>query len=79
MMFSNQTNICTMKALNWIAVTSVAVGALFILTGILSGLLGINFMGSYTINFFLAADSFFLLAIALFFFALMHQRGKGSF
>lgn len=67
-----------MKALNWIAVISVAIGALFILTGILSGILGINFMGSYTINFFLAADSFFLLAIALFFFVLLKQRSKAS-
>ena len=65
-----------MKALNWIAVTSVAVGALFILTGILSGIFGINFMGSYTINFFLASDSFFLLAIALSMLGLLNQKDR---
>jgi hypothetical protein len=68
-----------MKALNWIAWISACVGALFLLLGIISGMfLPRPYFGMVThvATFFNAADSFFLLTIALFVFLYRCQCKK---
>jgi uncharacterized membrane protein YkvI len=56
-----------MKALNWIAWISGGIGVVFILLGLIQSVLGSRFTeGTEIINYFHAANSFFLLTIALF-------------
>jgi hypothetical protein len=56
-----------MKTLNWIAWISGGIGVLIILFAGISVLIGRNLFGfTHLINYFLAADSFFLITIALF-------------
>ncbi|HZL76626.1 MAG TPA: hypothetical protein VFB97_02885 [Bacteroidales bacterium] len=56
-----------MKALNLIGWCSLAIGVLIILFAAISLLTGSNIFGfGHLINYFLAADSFFLVTIALF-------------
>ncbi len=58
-----------MKALNWIAWISAAIGALIVLLAVISLLSGKNFFGfGRVVNYFHAANSFFLITIALFIF-----------
>ncbi len=56
-----------MKALNWIAWVSAAIAAIIILLACISLLIGKGILGfNHAVNFFHAANSFLLLAIALF-------------
>jgi hypothetical protein len=56
-----------MKALNWIGWISFGVGILILLFAAISLLMGKNLFGfGHIVNFFQAANSFFLLTIALF-------------
>jgi hypothetical protein len=57
-----------MKALNWIAWISSGIGVVFVLLGFVSALFGRFNPGTESINFFHAANSFFLITIALFIF-----------
>jgi uncharacterized membrane protein len=60
-----------MKALNWIAWISAGVGAIILLLGIIAGMfLPRPYFGVVTnaTTFFIVANSFFLLTIALFIF-----------
>lgn len=69
-----------MKALKWIAWISAGVGAIVLLLGIISGMfLPRPYLGIVTnaTTFFIAANSFFLLAIALFIFLYRCQCNKG--
>ncbi|MGA1977200.1 MAG: hypothetical protein ABSG89_05015 [Bacteroidales bacterium] len=56
-----------MKALNWIAWGSAGIGVLFMLLGLISGLLGKKILSiQHVVNYFNIANSFLLLTIALF-------------
>jgi hypothetical protein len=56
-----------MKALNWIAWISAAIAVVIILLACISLLMGKGIFGfNHAVNFFQAANSFLLLAIALF-------------
>lgn len=57
-----------MKALKWIAWISGGIGILFVISGLIQSLFGQWDWGRYIINYFLVADSFFLITIALFIF-----------
>jgi hypothetical protein len=56
-----------MKALNWIAWISGGIGVLFVLAGLIQVAFRMRFVGgTEIINYFHAANSFFLITIALF-------------
>ena len=56
-----------MKTLTWIAWLSLGAGLLIILLAAISLLLGRNLFGfAHIVNYFNAANSFFLITIALF-------------
>ncbi len=57
-----------MKALKWIAWISGGIGVLFVISGLIQCVFGHWGWGRYIINYFLVADSFFLITIALFIF-----------
>jgi hypothetical protein len=57
-----------MKALTWIAWISAGIGVVFLLLAPISIIAGKTIIGSHIINFFHAANSFFLFTIALFIF-----------
>jgi hypothetical protein len=55
-----------MKALNWIAWISGGIGLVLVLLGSIQAVFGQILHVNHIINYFLAADSFFLITIALF-------------
>jgi hypothetical protein len=56
-----------MKTLNWIGWISGAIGVLIIIFAAISAILGRNLFGfNHLANYFQAANSFFLITIALF-------------
>jgi hypothetical protein len=56
-----------MKTLNWIGWISCGIGAIIILLAAISLVIGKGIFGfGHVVNFFQAANSFFLMAIALF-------------
>lgn len=56
-----------MKAFNWIGWISLGIGSLIILFAAISAVTGRNLFGfAHLVNFFNAANSFILFAIALF-------------
>jgi hypothetical protein len=57
-----------MKALNWIGWISSGIGVIFVLLGAIQLVFGQFLPGSHLVNYFLVADSFFLLTIVLFIF-----------
>ncbi len=59
-----------MKALNWIAWISAGIGVIFLMLAPISLLFngGNAIIGLHIVNFFHAANSFFLLAVMLFVF-----------
>ena len=57
-----------MKALKWIAWISGGIGSLFVLSGLIQIFFGHWQWGRQIVNYFLVADSFFLITIALFIF-----------
>jgi len=57
-----------MKALKWIAWFSGGIGLLFVLSGLIQLFFGQWPWGRQIVNYFLMADSFFLITIALFLF-----------
>jgi len=68
-----------MKALNWVAWISAGVGAIILLLGIIAGIfLPRPYFGMVTnaTTFFIVANSFFLLTIALFIFLYRCQSKK---
>jgi hypothetical protein len=67
-----------MKALNWIAWISAGIGVVLMLLGGISGLIAKNILPGVThiVNYFLIADSFFLITIALFVFIYRCQCKK---
>ena len=65
-----------MKALNWIAWISGGIGVVFIILGFISALFGRFRPDTESVNFFHAANSFFLITIALFVFLYRCQCKK---
>jgi hypothetical protein len=60
-------NIRIMKTLNWIGWISFGIGAIIVLLAVISLVNGENIFGfGHVANYFQAADSFFLMAIAVF-------------
>lgn len=56
-----------MKTLNWIGWISGGTGALLILLGVISGIIGKSILPiQHVVNYFHMANSFFLVTIALF-------------
>jgi hypothetical protein len=56
-----------MKVLNLIGWTSAGIGVIFIVLGVISGLIKGSILPiQHVVNYFQVADSFFLLTIALF-------------
>jgi len=55
-----------MKALNWIAWISAGIGVVFVILGLIQVVFGRLRPSTEIINYFHAANSFFLLTIALF-------------
>jgi len=64
------------KVLNWIEWISAVIGVVFILLGFISAIFGRFNPGVESVNFFHAANSFFLLAIVLFLFIHLGQYKK---
>ena len=66
-----------MKVLKWIAYIIAVIGALLILTGIISGLTNKhNLQYVYTASYFLAGNSFLLISIVIFFFIHLDHHDK---
>jgi hypothetical protein len=65
-----------LKALNWLEWISAVVGVVFIILGLISSVFGRFRPNTESINFFHAANSFFLLAIVLFLFIHLGQFKK---
>lgn len=65
-----------MKALKWIAWISGCIGLLFVLSGLIQIFFGQWPWGRQIVNYFLVADSFFLITIALFLFLYRCDRTK---
>jgi hypothetical protein len=56
-----------MKTLNWVGLISGGIGAIIILLAVISLVTGKNIFGfGHVVNYFQAANSFFLMAITLF-------------
>jgi hypothetical protein len=56
-----------MKTLNWLGWISCGIGAIIILLAVISLVIGKNIFGfGHVVNYFQAANSFFLMAITLF-------------
>jgi hypothetical protein len=66
-----------MKTLNWIAWLSAGIGVLLILFAGISSFTESNILGfEHRVNYFHAANSFFLITIALFIFLLRNESKK---
>ena len=65
-----------MKALDWIAWISGGIGLVFVLIGLIQLIFGKFIQGTELINYFHAANSFFLMAIVLFLFIHLGQHKK---
>jgi hypothetical protein len=65
-----------LKALNWIAWISAVLGLIFIIVGFISAWLGRIIPGTESVNFFHAANSFFLGSIVLFVFLIKNNISK---
>ena len=63
-----KTSAWLLKALNWIAWISAGLGVIFIIIGFISAYVGRIFADTESVNFFHAANSFFLGSIVLFLF-----------
>jgi hypothetical protein len=64
------------KLLNWLEWISAVIGTISILVGLYSALIGRIWNDTESVNFFHAANSFFLLAIVLFLFIHLGQFKK---
>lgn len=64
------------KVLNWIEWFSAVIGVVFILLGLISAIFGRFRPNTESVNYFHAANSFFLLAIVLFLFIHLGQYKK---
>jgi formate hydrogenlyase subunit 4 len=64
------------KALNWIEWISAVIGVVFIILGLISAVFGRLRPDTESVNYFVAANSFFLLAIVLFLFIHLGQFKK---
>jgi hypothetical protein len=71
-----KTSTWFLKVLNWLAWTSVIIGVIFIIVGLISAFVERIIPGTESVNFFHAANSFFLGAIALFVFLIKCQVKK---
>jgi hypothetical protein len=65
-----------MKALKWIAYISADIGALFVLIGLIQLVFGRFIQGTEIINYFHAANSFFLITIVIFLYIHLSQNKK---
>jgi hypothetical protein len=65
-----------MKALKWIAYISADIGALFVLIGLIQLVFGRFIQGTEIINYFHAANSFFLITIVIFLYIHLIQNKK---
>lgn len=65
-----------MKALNWVACISGGIGLVMLLLAAISLFIGRAIIVENTINYFHAANSFFLITIALFSFLHSEQHKK---
>jgi hypothetical protein len=65
-----------LKALNAIAWVSVVLGVIFVIVGFISSYVGRIFAETESVNFFHAANSFILGAIALFVYSIKCQLNK---
>lgn len=65
-----------MKALKWIAYISADIGALFVLIGLIQLVFGRFIQGAEIINYFHAANSFFLITIVIFLYIHLIQNNK---
>jgi hypothetical protein len=66
-----------MKTLNWIAWISSGIGVVFMLLGFISAVFGRFRPTTESVNYFHAANSFFLITIALFVFLFRCESKKG--
>jgi len=64
------------KVLNWVEWISAVVGVVFVLLGLISAIFGRFRPDTESVNYFHAANSFFLLAIVLFLFIHLGQYKK---
>jgi amino acid transporter len=64
------------KTLNWIEWISAVIGLVFVLLGLIQLIFGKFIQGTELINYFHAANSFFLMAIVLFLFIHLGQHKK---
>jgi hypothetical protein len=65
-----------MKALKWIAYISADIGAIMILLAAIRLIFHIHIFGEHIINFFQAANSFFLMTIVIFLYIHLDQHKK---
>jgi cytosine/uracil/thiamine/allantoin permease len=66
-----------MKAINWAAWISGGIGVVIILLGVISGILGRKILPvQHIVNYFVMANSFFLITIALFVYLIKCQSNK---
>ena len=65
-----------LKALNWLEWISAVLGVVFIILGFISVIFGRFRADTESVNFFHAANSFFLLTIVLFLFIHLGQFKK---
>jgi len=65
-----------MKALNWIAWISSGIGVVFVLLGFISALFGRLRPETESINYFHAANSFFLITMSSLLFLHLDQHKK---
>lgn len=65
-----------LQALNWMAWISAGLGLIFIIVGFISAYVGRIFADTESVNFFHAANSFFLGSIVLFVFLIKKSLSK---
>jgi hypothetical protein len=77
MLRKNWIKTIIMKTISWIGWVSFGAGALIVLLAVISLLIGRNIFGfGHVVNYFHAASTFFLAAIAIFIFAYRCNCGK---
>jgi hypothetical protein len=65
-----------MKTINWLALISAGIGLVMILLAAISLIVGEAIIVENTINYFHAANTFFLITIALFVYLIKDQSKK---
>jgi hypothetical protein len=65
-----------LKVLNWIEWISAVIGVVFIILGSIASVFNIHIIANKPVNYFLVANSFFLMTIVLFLFIHLGQFKK---